>query len=841
MLRWGMLGFVVGAAAVHTLATLPRLPPSGLAGSLVLALLGVAGVAWRHGSRGLPAARPVRPSAQALAPTGHRPWVRVRPSVKGRPGARRWRTRLGSAACVTAYLVGACGVGVTTTIWRAQARLDDALDPRHENLVTRLVVDVTGLPTGDAQGVRFAARVVSAPVPGVPGQILVGWYAAPHAGPGQAARAPGPDVRPGQRYSMALVLRRPHGALNPHGFDAQAWMFERGLRASATVRGAPRLLEDAPWRDAGIALQRGRHALREALRGALGEARWAPVVLALAMGDQAGVDAADWETFSRTGITHLVSISGLHVTLLAAMAAALVLRIVPRVRWRGVSLVERVPAQVPAAAVAVLIALAYSLIAGWGVPARRTFVMLAVVAAAVAARLPMRPGWVLATAVFVVTLVDPWAPLAAGFWLSFGAVAILMLGGTGRWRQRHARRWRNAVQAAVRAQALMSVALVPALAVQFQSVSLTGPLANALAIPVISGLTTPLALAALLLAPVGTPGVWLAAAAESTLAWLMVPVGWLADQAWAVWPVAAPAWPWVALAGLGVGYALLPPGLPGRHAAWLLILPVFLQAPARPLPGAWRLTALDVGQGSAVVIETTRHTVVFDTGPSLGKDADAGERVVWPYLRARGVHAIDELIVSHGDADHAGGMASVLERLPARRVRTSWAGDWPAPWSPCLAGQGWWLDGVALRFLHPATTSGPGAASAQRNANSCVLHVQGWHHAALLPGDIGQAEEAALAPASVHAEVVLMAHHGSQGSSAPAFVAATQARHAIAQAGFLSRFAHPRPVVLARWTDAGAEVHRTDHHGAIVVTSSERGLQVERQREVAARYWHRRD
>ncbi|KAG0772926.1 hypothetical protein G6F22_015321 [Rhizopus arrhizus] len=225
---------------------------------------------------------------------------------------------------------------------------------------------------------------------------------------------------------MALVLRRPHGVLNPAGPDAEARMFARGLRAVGTVRGQPRLLDDAPWASPGIAIERARHLVREGLRKALGEHRYAPVLIALAIGDQAGVARDDWRIFNRSGITHLVSISGMHVTSIAGIAGVLVAALWRRARWRGVGLAEFAPSRVVGGAAAAVVALRYCLLAGWGVPARRTFFMLSVVLAAAMSRLPLTVGRVLACAAAGVVALDPWAPLSVGFWLSFGAVAILL-------------------------------------------------------------------------------------------------------------------------------------------------------------------------------------------------------------------------------------------------------------------------------------------------------------------------------------------------------------------------------------------------------------------------------
>lgn len=798
MVRIALVAFVLGTAWVHGL---PAVPPAWMA-AVTGAALFAGCLLWARRARGCP-----------------RAWHR-------------------NAAAVAAGLVAGTGLALV----RIDARLQDALAHELENVPVQLDYLVTGLPAKTARGQRFEAKVLRAP-PGVPSRVQLAWYGA------------APEAVPGQVWRGAAVFKQPHGSLNPHGFDYEAYLFEHGIRATGTMRGRPRLLDDRPAADFGVLVQRARHASREALRGALGDRRYGPVLTALAIGDQAGVGRRDWETFSRTGITHLVSISGLHVTMLAALAAGLVLQAWKGCRWGGVRLAERHPAQVVAAAAALAVAWLYCLLAGWGVPARRTFFMLATVALAAVLRLPLSGSRVLALAAALVCALDPWAPLAPGFWLSFGAVALLVLGGSGRWQRRDAnddrQAWRRRLAAAMRegarAQAVLTIGLLPALALLFQQVSLVSPLANALAIPVVSLLVTPLALGALALCLVpglAGAGAVLAAAAHALFEWLMWAMQRLGDAAFAAYAVAAPPWPLVALGLFGAVWALQPRGLPGRRLALVLLVPMLLYRPARPEPGAWRMALLDVGQGSAIVIETAHATLLYDTGPPYGEEADAGARVVWPYLRARGVRKLDDVVVSHADADHAGGLRSVMAALAVGRMHASYdpepAGLGRAAFSRCVAGQRWTQDGVEFSFLHPQSAPGDVPAR-QRNAYSCVLRVRGAHHTALLTGDIGAAEEALLAAKTdLSADVVAVPHHGSRGSSSSALVAATGASHAVAQAGYLNRYRHPHPLAVRRWEAAGAVFHRTDAHGALVFVSDAEGLHVERERERRRRYWHAR-
>ena len=777
---------------------------------------------------------------------------------------RRARTRVAHGLTSPRHLLGVgfslalgLSVGAASAVWRAQLRVDDGLAWRHRDQVSRLVVRIADLPQRDDRRQRFMADVLEPRPAGIPSRIAVSWA-------GQSsARLPG--LKPGQRWRMALVLRQPHGARNPHGHDAEGRAFAQGIRATATVRGVPRLLGDEPFINPGILIERVRHWVREGMQQALGERRYAPVLIALAMGDQAAVARDDWQVFNRSGITHLVSISGMHVTLIAAMGGMLAMFLWRRGRWRHTRLAEYLPAQVVGAGVALWVALLYCLLAGWGVPARRTFFMLAVVALAAMVRLPLSASRVLALAGAAVCLLDPWATLAPGFWLSFGAVAVLLRigasiesGGRGErtgWRTR----LRTVLVEFGYVQTAITLALVPLLAYLMHQVSLASPLINAYAIPVVSFLVTPLALVCALLG--GVPGLkWLAQGAgvlgHAVFEAMMAPVSWMSASSWAVLDVAAAPWPWMVLALFGVAWAIQPRGLPWRAAGWLLMLPMLCWRPERPASGYWTLTALDVGQGSAIVIETATQVWLFDTGPVSRQGVDAGTRVVVPFLRARGYRSLNGLIVSHADMDHAGGLNGILNSVPVGQAYASFdlpellrgkrmrdmtsaqvsTARMPRSMQSCAAGQAWDIDGVQFSFLHPdarVTADGPG------NARSCVLMIRGKAHTALLPGDIGIAQERRLAPDLPTIDVVLAPHHGSTTSSGSALVRAVEAKHVIAQVGHMNRFGHPAPTVQARWRAAGAHFWRTDQHGAVVVRSERRGLGVEACARATHRYWHR--
>lgn len=780
------------------------------------------------------------------------------------------RCRQDAARIAAALLSGLCA-GTLNASLQAGYRLDDALADAHQDQVSRLIVRVAELPDGDGRHQRFVAELAEPARPGIPSRIQVTWQAPPGAKRGTLQDIP--HLLPGQVWRMALVLRRPHGLLNPAGPDAEARMFARGLRAVGTVRGQPRLLDDQPWASAGIAIERARHRVREGLRKALGDHRYAPVLIALAIGDQAGVARDDWRIFNRSGITHLVSISGMHVTSIAGIAGVLVAALWRRARWRGVGLAELAPSRVGGGAAAAVVALLYCLLAGWGVPARRTFFMLSVVLAAAMSRLPLTAGRVLACAAAGVVALDPWAPLSPGFWLSFGAVAILLriadapFDVEASWRKRLMAR----LAQATRLQLLVTLGLTPLLAFLVYQVSVGSPLANAVAIPSVTFVVTPLALlcAALSVLP-GAQGIaaWVGQWGLAAFDYTMVPVAWVGNAGWASFAVAAAPWPWLLLAVAGMAWALQVRGWPARHAGWVCMLPLLCWRPDRPDPGYWRMSALDVGQGSAILVETASQTLLFDAGPRHYGGSDAGERVVAPFLLARGIGALDVLVLSHADQDHVGGTRAVLAAVPVRRSYASFdvaafvrrdARLWPdaggaaaapgatlaaTPALPqemlrCQRDDAWEVDGVTFTFLHPA--GGGSGAVADRNADSCVLRVEGASHSLLLTGDIGVAQERDLVARGVPAtDVVMAAHHGSASSSGRDWVVATQAGHAVAQAGHLNRFRHPAPAVARRWQRAGAAFWRSDWDGAVMAESTAQGLDVGSQRDRGRRYWHGR-
>jgi competence protein ComEC len=712
----------------------------------------------------------------------------------------------------------------------AHQRLADGLPAENEGRDVEVIGVVASLPQPFEHGVRFEFDVERAGA-AVPARLSLAWYRGWRAPEDDEFHAVPPLVA-GERWHLTARLKRPHGNLNPDGFDFEAWLFERNIRATGYVRKADtnRRLDDLVMAPAYL-VERLRQNLRDRYRRVLGDAAYTGVLVALAIGDQRAIDPELWRVFARTGVTHLLSVSGLHVTMVAGLAAGLAGWV-----WRRSSRrVLRLPAQKVAAAAGFLAALAYTLLAGFAVPAQRTLYMLSVVALAMWTGRTTVVSRVLALALLLVLLLDPWAVLSAGFWLSFGAVGLLFYIGAGRLAEGH---W---LPAWGRAQWAVTIGMIPALLALFQQFSLVSPLANAVAIPVVSLLVTPLALLGAL--PLTEPLLWVA---HWLTAELMKLLDWLAASDWAIWQQQSPPGWAVLLGTVGVGWLLLPRGFPARWVGAVALLPlVFIPAP-RPATGEALVRVLDVGQGLAVHIQTASHDLLYDAGPAFSADANSGNRIIVPYLRAAGVRRLDMMMVSHRDKDHEGGAQAVLAAVPTALLSSSLSVDHPlsaipVTRRPCIDGESWEWDGVRFIVLHP--TEAGYLAAKTTNELSCVLKVSAVGGAVLLTGDIEARTEAALLErhaADVGAEVLVPPHHGSRSSSSPVFVAAVQPRQVIFSSGYRNRFGHPAREVVERFGATGVDMRRTDLEGAVTVRLGPAGIRTEVERQVRARYWQGR-
>lgn len=668
---------------------------------------------------------------------------------------------------------------------RLAARLDLAL----EGVTLTLTGAVASVPQVVGNGYRF--EFTTDPQSGVPPRVELTWYE--------------PEWRPlaAERLELEVRLRRPRGFANPGGADYEARLLREGVGATGYVRAARRIGRDtrALLRSPVLVVRDG---IAQAIHTALGERPATGIVVGLSVGLQDALSAEQWRQLARSGTSHLMAISGMHIGLFALVAAWVAARI-QRVRQRRGA---RGTARDAAVLAGSLAALGYGALAGWSVPTQRTVIMIAIVAWALRTRRRVGAGDALALGAMAVMLLEPLAPLAVGFWLSFGAVAAILLVAGGRLARP------GLVRSYAQAQWAVTAGLVPVLVGSFGSVSIVSVGVNLLAIPLYTLVVVPLVLiGTMLLLVLPVPGALVlegvAELIEVTWPLIAVPAAW----SWATWGVAGlDSWAWVALT-VGAAAALAPLPAPGRVAGGLLVVAACLWRPVPLDVGAVRFTMLDVGQGLAAVVETRAHVLVYDTGPSFRSGSDAGAMAVEPFLRHQALRRVDRLVASHDDLDHAGGAASVARLLPVRELVASGAAlDAIGPVARCRRGDRWQWDGVTFEWLHP------GAEPFEKdNDNSCVLRVSTGPHAVLLSGDIERLGEVELLtqspPGSI--DILLVPHHGSRTSSTQAFVAATRPRWALVPSGHRNRWGFPKPDVVARWEAAGATVLVGSATGAI--------------------------
>ena len=734
-------------------------------------------------------------------------------------------------------VLAALVLAAASTGWRAARFAAQALPAALEGRDFDVQGVVVGLPQTQAAGVRFRLAVEHVRWEGQPVDLVplldVGWYSGwgSTAGGGLELQRQPMAVRPGERWQMRLRVKAPHGNVNPHGMDYELYLWEQGVQASAYVRAgqndpAPQRLGSS-WQSA---VDAARYAVRERIGVQVVDRSASALISALVVGDQAAIERADWDVYRATGIAHLVSISGLHVTMFAWLAGLLVGRLwrmsARACRWR--------PAPVAGLWGGVLLAGAYALFAGWGVPAQRTVLMLLVAAVlrTGGARWPWPQVWLAACA--AVVLWDPWALLQAGFWLSFVAVGVLFATDLGAARAMDTGA-RGRIVHMLREQWVIGLALAPLSVLLFGQVSVVGLVANLLAVPWVTLVLTPLSFLGLL-----HPLVWDAATVAARLLHGVL-------SAMAQWPGAVWWWPrpplGVAVWGcVGAVVAVFPWSWRMRVLALPMLLPVLLWRPALPVSGQFSLLAADVGQGTGVLVRTATHTLLFDTGPRYGLESDAGHRVLVPLLQSL-QWPLDMLVLSHRDTDHVGGAASVLAMAPQAVLLSSLEPAHPLlaghSGVRCEAGQRWWWDGVEFSILHPETEDYARQAQLPPNAMGCVLRVSNGHQSALLAADIEQAQEARLVRTQaeqLRADVLLVPHHGSKTSSSVAFLDAVQPRFAWVQSGYRNRFGHPAATVLARYDARGIAVQDSPHCGAMQWESAHpEAMQCER--DVQRHYW----
>lgn len=673
--------------------------------------------------------------------------------------------------------------------WLQSDRLPEA---RHGE-IRWVTGHIDSLPELSPRRARFELATTT-----MPGRLRVSWY-------GEA-----PALRAGQCWRMKLKLSTPRGSANPGTFDYEAWLWRERIGATAYVR------EARPCAANRISVDTLRQAAAMRLDSLLPDSPATGIIRAIALGDRGGISDAQWEIFRRTGTSHLIAISGLHIGLIWGMSLLGFRWLFGRVRAGS-----RVPAVLTAAAASLCLAGLYAAMAGFALPTQRAFLAVSIVCAALWLRRSMLPSQLLALALIAVLLFDPFAPLAPGFWLSFGAVAWILyllsgrIGGAGRLRA-----W-------LLLQPALVLALAPLTLFWFGEASVVAPLANAVLVPAFV-LVVPIVLmtviCALVLPAAGGPllqGVaWPLEAGLQCLALL-------ADVPMSHVTLAAPDARAVATACVGLLLLFAPRGLPFRWLGLVGLLPLLL-VPARPGPGEFRAHVIDVGQGLSVLVQTQGHDLLFDAGPRFPGGFNAGEAIVNPFLAGLGIRQLDAFVLSHDDIDHRGGQAAVTARFDPVAVYGNGIG------AGCEDGMAWSWDGVRFAFLHPPER-------AEGNDGSCVLLVSSEAGRLLLTGDIERPAEQRLVDEHANrlaSDVMLVPHHGSATSSSAGFLKAVDPAVAVVSAGWRNRWGFPRPDVVARYERQGASLLNTAEAGAIRLSfSDEDGLSVQRWRAHAPAFW----
>ena len=666
--------------------------------------------------------------------------------------------------------------GLSWACLQAQWALDDRLPSRLDGETRWVEGRVVGLPQHTEAVVRFELADARSRHGTVPPLMRLAWYG-------------GPPVKSGERWRVAVKLKRPAGLLNPHAFDYDAWLLAQRIGATGTVKDGE-LLSEARWA--------WRDGIRQRLQAVDAQGRTG-VLTALVLGDGSGLSRQDWQVLQDTGTVHLLVISGQHIGLLAGVVYLLIAGLARYGLWPN-----RLPWLPWACGLAFAAALGYGLLAGFEVPVRRACLMIGLV---LLWRLRFRhlgAWWPLLLALNGVLLLDPLASLQPGFWLSFAAVAVLIFTFSGRlgpWRW-----W----QTWTRAQWLIAIGLGPLLLVLGLPISLSGPLVNLLAVPWISLLVLPPALLGTLLLPVPYVGEGLLWLAGGLIDGLFRGLAWVAGQVPAWVPTAIPLWVW-GLGALGAFLLLLPRGVPLRPLGWpLLLLLIFPPRPEIP-EGVADIWQLDVGQGLAILVRTRHHTLLYDAGPRFG-DNDLGERVVLPTLRKLGVDGIDLMLISHAHADHAGGARAVAQGLPVKHVLGGEPAELPNEWQAagCESGRRWTWDGVNFELWQ-------WAHARESNPKSCVLQIEASGERMLLTGDIDMAAERALleSPLAIPTDWLQSPHHGSRSSSSMALLDRLRPKAVLISRGQGNSFGHPHPTVLARYQKYGMAIYDSADQGAV--------------------------
>jgi competence protein ComEC len=704
-------------------------------------------------------------------------------------------------------------LGFTWILWYAYEQSAWTLPDHLEGKPITVTGYIASIPNITQQGVSFLFALKNVNNQPTHGKIRLMWSAGPI------------DLHAGDQWQLSVKLKKVYGTLNPGGFDYEAFAFQEGIRATGYVvaREKNNLLAEPLYHEP---LTRIRQHIKEKIAANLAQTNTSPWITALTIGERRDIADSDWQVLRNTGTNHLMAIAGLHIGLMAALAHFIVARL-----WRYVPrLVLWIPAPHAGAIAALGMALLYSALAGFSLPTQRACLMLTVflIAGLLRRHTLSWQGW--CTALLGVLLMNPLSVTTTSFWLSFGSVALIIYGVSGRLSPKGLW-WKWG-----RIQWVIAVGLIPLSIGLFQQFSLIAFVANSIAIPWVGCLVVPLCLlGSFALQFSDRAGGAILHLADRILNLLWSILSWFSHLPHVVWYQMVPhSWMLVA-ATIGIILLLLPVGFPGRLFSLIWLLPLILFKPATPKTGDVWLTLLDVGQGLSTVVQTQKHILVFDAGPRFGTSYDMGESVVVPFLHSIGATRVDMLIVSHGDNDHIGGANAVLHQFPVSTIKTSVPEKLPQS-SYCLRGMSWDWDGVNFKFLHPS----PDMLDLN-NDSSCVLRVTSRDKHILLTGDIEKIAEKDLIenmPEDLPADMLIAPHHGSKTSASTDFVNQVNPHVVLFAVGYRNRYHFPHYSVVAKYQDLNAVLYDTVHAGAIQFQFNQAGVLTSLYRQQHKHYWN---